>query len=246
MHGGPEARSLPEHEHREAQIEVHFRANENSVAPVDTELIPPGRPHVGGWEAGSEVIVMLIPPAAFERVADEILVRSKFNVLDQRIASEPLVQQLALSLRNQFRSSAGLSKLSVESCGYVLAEHILRHYAETAPLRDRRDRMGKQRLIELVNFIDHNLEHEITVGRMASAMGMGVHRLTYALKRALGCTPHQLVQRRRIELAKAMLKQDHYSLAQIALRLGFATQSHFTTVFHKATGVTPNVYRQRR
>jgi hypothetical protein len=70
MHGGPVGMCLAEHQHIETQLEVHFwRPGGKTSFPVpargylpqDMELIPPGQPHIGGWESDSEVIVVLIP-----------------------------------------------------------------------------------------------------------------------------------------------------------------------------------------
>lgn len=253
MHGGPAAMRLREHEHRETQVEIHFRQGGESklTAPFppnlmagETELIAPGRPHTGQWEAGSEVVVILVPPSAFERAADEILVRSKFTILDREFSTEPFINQIASSLREQFHASTGVSRLFVESSGYLLAEHILRNYATTAPRHSYRERLDEKRVAHLVRFVDGNIEGPLTVADMAGAMGMGVHRFARSLRLAHGCTPHQFVQVRRVQLAKMMLKEKGTSLAEIALRLGFASQSHFTTVFRRSTGVTPNTYRR--
>ncbi|MFN8377007.1 MAG: helix-turn-helix domain-containing protein [Anaerolineae bacterium] len=49
----------------------------------------------------------------------------------------------------------------------------------------------------------------------------------------------------RIARARHLLRQTELPLHQIALDSGFATQSHFTQVFRRATGLTPKAYRQR-
>ncbi|MBD2018118.1 helix-turn-helix domain-containing protein [Microcoleus sp. FACHB-53] len=45
---------------------------------------------------------------------------------------------------------------------------------------------------------------------------------------------------RRIEGAKILRSQTDLSVAQIATRVGFATPSHFTSVFRKHLKTTPN------
>jgi AraC family transcriptional regulator len=242
MHGGPAPMRLREHEHAEAQVEVHFRAP--GFLPGDAELIAPGRPHIGEWEAGSEVVVMLIPPMAFERAADEVLIRNRFAIPDRELAGDPFIHQLASSFRRQFRSAMGVSRLFAESGGYLLAEHILRTYGAVAPVISCRERLDETRLTKLVRYIDENLEGGFTVAQMARAMGMGVHSFARSLRLATGRTPHEFVQARRVQLAKMMLREGRKSLAEIALRLGFAGQSHFTAVFRRSTRVTPNVYRR--
>lgn len=244
---------LPEHQHRETQVEVHFRRSWDAKSngkplvaniPGETELVAPGRPHVGEWEDDSEVVVVLIPPHVFERAADEILVRSKFAIFDRRLQSEPFIQRLASSFLNQFHSPTGLSRLAVESTGYLLAEHILRNYAETAPIIVHRDRFDPRNLREITAFVDQYLEGGLTVADMARVTNMGVHRFGRLLRLATGRSAWQFVQSRRVEVSKTLLRNHKVSLAEIAFRLGFASQSHFTAVFHRATGTTPNSYRR--
>lgn len=251
MHGGPAGRRLAEHQHVETQLEVHFRPSleatrTSELRAGETVIIPSGRPHVGEWEDGSEVVVLLIPPVAFERAADEILVRSRFVLRDQNLPSEPLIHQLSSSIRYQFHSSVGMSKLFIESTGNLLAEHLLRNYAETAPIARQRERFTDSQIKRLTAFVDDRLESGLTVADMASVMGMGIHRFSRLLQLATGCTPYKFVQSRRLQLAKRLLQQNGHDLADIAIRLGFASQSHFSDVFHRATGLTPNAYRHAR
>lgn len=249
MHGGPAGRRLAEHQHVETQLEVHYRRppRANGACELragETVIIPPGRPHIGEWEEGSEVVVLLIPPVAFERAADDILVRSKFALRDQNFPSEPLIHQLCSSIRHQFHSSVGISRLSLESIGNLLAEHVLRNYAVTAPIARQRERFSDSQIKRITSFVDDRLESGFTVMDMASEIGMGIHRFSRLLQLATGCTPYKFVQSRRLRLAKRFLQQHGPDLADIAVRLGFASQSHFSDVFHRATGLTPNAYRQ--
>ena len=94
--------------------------------------------------------------------------------------------------------------------------------------------------------MDDRLETGLTVADMATGVGMGIHRFSRLLRLATGCTPYKFVQSRRLLLAKRFLKHNGSDLADIAVRLGFASQSHFSDVFHRATGLTPNAYRQAR
>lgn len=41
-----------------------------------------------------------------------------------------------------------------------------------------------------------------------------------------------------------LLKQRDVDITQIAFRVGFSSQSHFSTAFKKLTGFTPTEYRE--
>ena len=248
MYGGAKGGRLCEHEHAETQLEVHYRAERgrgtSELRPGETVIIAPRRPHVGDWEKSSEVVVLLIPPIAFARAADEILAKPKFEIRDQNLDCESLIHPLCSSIRDQFRSPFGVSRLFVECAGGLLAEHILRNYADTVPAVRFRDRLTEADLRRITAFVDEHLESGITVAKMASAMRMGLHRFAQNLQRTTGRSPYQFVQMRRIQLAKRLLQQNTVDLAEISARLGFASQSHFTEVFRRATGFTPKAYRR--
>jgi hypothetical protein len=50
--------------------------------------------------------------------------------------------------------------------------------------------------------------------------------------------------RQRIALAKSLLRDDHMSLAEVALACGFSDQSHFTRCFSASVGMSPGMWRQ--
>ncbi len=60
----------------------------------------------------------------------------------------------------------------------------------------------------------------------------------------MGVAPHRSLLNRRVELAKDLLRSRASSLSEIALRCGFADQSHFTRVFTRRAGVSPGAWRR--
>ena len=49
--------------------------------------------------------------------------------------------------------------------------------------------------------------------------------------------------RKRVDHARKLLRTSTAPLAEVALQCGFSSQSHMTTVFKGATGVTPAKFR---
>ncbi len=63
-------------------------------------------------------------------------------------------------------------------------------------------------------------------------------------KASVGVATHSFVLSRRLERAAILLNGDA-PLSEIALSVGFASQSHFTEAFRRRTGRTPLRARQR-
>lgn len=74
----------------------------------------------------------------------------------------------------------------------------------------------------------------------------GVHPVYLAgtFRRHFGCTVGQFVRRQRIQLACRLLGNTRQTLSEIAVRCGFADQSHFNRVFKRHVGLTPAAYRR--
>ena len=66
------------------------------------------------------------------------------------------------------------------------------------------------------------------------------------IKKETGKTALECIQNKIISLAKEQLLLPASSISQIAYGLGFQYPQHFTRVFKKATGITPNEYRAQR
>jgi AraC family transcriptional regulator len=64
-------------------------------------------------------------------------------------------------------------------------------------------------------------------------------------KRSTGLPPHRYLMARRLARAQQMVEGTRRPLADIALELGFADQSHLTRAFARAVGETPRRMRLR-
>jgi AraC-like DNA-binding protein len=58
-----------------------------------------------------------------------------------------------------------------------------------------------------------------------------------------GTTPHRYIVNERVAQAKELIAEGRL-LGDIAAKLGFANQSHFTGVFRKVTDMSPGRFRQ--
>ena len=96
-----------------------------------------------------------------------------------------------------------------------------------------------------LQFIDAHLGERLTLAAIADEVKLSPYHFAHTFKRAMGVAPHQYVGRRRLERAKQLLAHTNLPIVAIAVELGFANQSHFSEVFHRATGATPLTYRLR-
>ena len=95
-------------------------------------------------------------------------------------------------------------------------------------------------------FIEAHIDQPIRLEQLAAAAAVSPFHFHRQFKRSTGITPHRYIVQMRMERAKALLSQSELSLAEVAARVGFADQSHFTSIFRRMTSMTPRSYRNAR
>ena len=128
----------------------------------------------------------------------------------------------------------------------MMAVHLARaHSARSRPGRvPPVPTVSRQRIRRLLQFIEANLEDNLSLDAMAAEVGMSPLYLARAFKTAVGQSPHQYVLGRRIERAKELLRTTEMSIVDVALSVGFSSQSHLSHWMIRHAGISPAAYRR--
>jgi AraC-like DNA-binding protein len=116
----------------------------------------------------------------------------------------------------------------------------------TKPSRSSGKPIDERRLSRVMGFIDAHLARSVGVADLAAVACMSTAHFARLFKAATGRSPHEFVNRKRVELACRMLADRHRPIAEIALSTGFSSQSNFARAFRHAMGMTPGAYRASR
>ena len=119
---------------------------------------------------------------------------------------------------------------------------LVMDYAE----RVQRLRYGKtssKLVMEVNNYLFKHLSEPVSVEGMARALCRGRSRLSTDFKKQTGENLSDYILKRKVEESKRILLYTQRPAVDIALYLGFSSQSHFSRTFKKYSGVTPNEYR---
>ena len=103
--------------------------------------------------------------------------------------------------------------------------------------------LTKWRLKRVLTYIDEHIGESITLATLAEVAGLSRMYFAVQFRVATGCRPHECILRKRIERAKQLLLETSEPLVSIALTVGFQSQAHFSTVFKRFAGLTPNRWR---
>lgn len=104
--------------------------------------------------------------------------------------------------------------------------------------------MGDSRKRMVTDFIEANLHRQISLKELAAVACLSPFHFSRLFKKRVGVSPLAYLAQRRVEAAKQQMRTKGATLAQVALDCGFASQSHFNTVFKTVTGSTPGQYRK--
>jgi AraC family transcriptional regulator len=95
-------------------------------------------------------------------------------------------------------------------------------------------------------FIDEHLEGGTRIIELAGNVRLSPSHFCRAFKEFFGCSPKQFILERRIQRALELMLATDSSLCDIAQVCGFADQAHFSRMFRKFVGITPNAWRRAR
>lgn len=105
-------------------------------------------------------------------------------------------------------------------------------------------KLSSAMLRKINRYIDDNCLAKIDVAALARVADMPAALFQTAFRASTGRTPYQHILARRVATARCLVESSSLSLAEIAFRTGFSSQSHMTDVFKAKLGVTPGGLRR--
>ena len=111
---------------------------------------------------------------------------------------------------------------------------------------DAQSQMESSLTVERIqNYIGRNIFKKITLDDIADYIELSPNYLSNLFSSKMKISIHQYIQREKIKTACNLLAHTSRPISDIALYMGFQTQSNFAAVFKKWQGVTPTEYRAK-
>jgi AraC family transcriptional regulator len=215
-------------------------------------VVPENRPSIWNLRGHPSIQLVYLRRAMIERIAEEVLGvdAAGVEVLPRLGFADPLLEQLMLELlESARRDGGGADGLYADHIAQTIALRVLRRHAARPPRASSLARPQTAaldpRMRHVRELIESALDENLSLERLAREAGIGAHAFTGAFLRAVGITPHRYVLERRVERAKALLLGTELPIVEIALKSGFASQSHLATMFKRHVGETPRAFRLR-
>lgn len=137
--------------------------------------------------------------------------------------------------------------IEMDSEAYLIAINLLRDFGRIRTKAEQSEaQVGRHEIRKAMSFMEDNLADPIRLSEIAEAAGLSPYHLIRVFKAESGETPAAFLTRRRTERARDMIVNDAASLAEVAVRSGFSSQSHMTRRLKSAYGLTPRELRTQR
>lgn len=152
--------------------------------------------------------------------------------------------QAAAELRALYRALRHQQgSLACESRYFLVLSRLIRLFANTH-VREFRPGNERRAVRKAMAFIHQNYDQNISLTQLAEHVNLSRYYLIRVFQNEVGMPPHRYLDNVRIQKAQQMI-EDGCSLADVARRSGYSSQSHLTQRFKRVIGVTPGRYAQQ-
>jgi len=169
------------------------------------------------------------------------------------IISTTLASRAAIRGGMDVDDALRLSDSYIQKCEHLtsfeqltnLQYHMIMQY--TQAVEELRYNRNQSELVRNVaSYIRHHLSDAIKTEDIAASLYMSRSHLSTRFKNETGMNLTEYIHYIKISEAKHLLTHTDKNLLIISNYLGYSSQSHFTRMFKKMTGISPIEYREKR
>jgi AraC family transcriptional regulator len=199
------------------------------------------------WSGAHEMLIVELCPSRLQPLMGHDDRLGKVHISQQFAIEDRQLSALLTTMLAEVEAGCPAGHLYGESLSLALATYLLNRYPARAPGREARMlKLSPAQVQRLRDYVQTHLSRELTLAELAGVVRLSANHFTVLFKNTVGFTPHQYVLRERIRAGMRLLASGRVSIVEVALTLGFSSQSHFTMVFRGAIGLTPRQYQQKR
>jgi AraC family transcriptional regulator len=224
--------------------------HEGRVTPGMVRINQPSESLFATFHDAYDVLHLYIPNGLFAECVDAGCRRretGRVTLNEAPLPPDPVIDNLARAFMQAEHLHGAFDHHYAESVALAIVARILGRSTGTSSnvQGSRTSGLPKWRLKRAVDFVDANLGESIGLTEMAASAGLSRMHFAAQFRAATGMRPHEYLLRKRTERAQALLSTSTLPLVEIALEVGFKSQSHFTTVFTRFVGKPPSTWRHQ-
>lgn len=97
---------------------------------------------------------------------------------------------------------------------------------------------------KIKTFIDKGMDFNISLTDIEKHFYLDKSYIIYIFRSEFGITPKQYILKKKVEAAKSLITDPAVCTKEIAEMLNFSSTQHFSSVFKRICGVSPDMYRK--
>jgi AraC-like DNA-binding protein len=207
-------------------------------------LVNPGEPHTGEAATPEGYVYRTVYPRAalMQSLAAEVAPARTIPLFKHAVLCDDALA--ALLARFHGAVAGGEPSLAVESHLVSALFNLVRRYAESRPVRASRlvERDAIRRTREYINA---HFDTDVSLSQLSALAALSPFYFARAFTKAVGLPPHAYLEAVRIRKARELIDND-VAIADTAVAVGYADQSHFTHRFKRVLGITPGQFARDR
>ncbi|WP_186467700.1 helix-turn-helix domain-containing protein [Bradyrhizobium stylosanthis] len=169
---------------------------------------------------------------------------STLALFEAHFVEDRILDNLTQVLASVEEDGGILGPCFVDSVGLALASHLLRLYAFRRPrIKPKVSPLPAWKLRRVRDFIEENLFHPIYLSELSEIVGLSRMHFAAQFRAATGQTPYAYLLQRKIERAQTLLRDQTFSVSDVASIVGFKNKAHFSTAFRRIVGEPPSRWR---
>lgn len=158
------------------------------------------------------------------------------------------VRILMTMLLNEMQNEMEMSHQRAEWCIKLILSHIYRMATtgDEKPAHSAKSTTAaKLTPYAIIRYVDTNLFEFPEVGDIAKELGYSQSYISHMFKEAMGITLQEYICNKKIEASLDFLRDQKYTVTQIAMMLNYASVQSFCKAFRKVKGCSPSEYQKR-
>lgn len=171
----------------------------------------------------------------------EVAIKNNYNLLRLNMKSIEVIKNLIQDIQNCNNSNEFGSEILKESLFVQLMVLMNRLFLNSDKNRDIEDIQYDKTIEGVLNYINSNLENDLSIDTIASEFFISKYYLMRKFKNQIGSSIHNYVVQKRLILARSLISEG-LSMSSVCSRCGFNDYSSFVRAFKKVYGVSPSNY----
>ena len=232
-----------------ARVSAHYNGRpiyDGKTRPGMVHIAEPNTKISGLLRSPGEALHLFVPNRFLKQLGEEggtpgLSLRKTIFEVDYHIGF------LGRAIADSILADDSGSRLYADSLCTAVVARLLNRFSNGEHKSSGRPRgLSGWRLKKVREYIDAHLDRPISLQDLADTAGLSRMHFASQFREASGVRPHEYLLQQRIERSKELLLRSQCPIIQVALSVGFETQSHYSTIFKRMVGETPTEWRRLR